>query len=79
MREGTEGKCTLDFAHVVIKNGLGAVGLGKVEAVVDLQALTHGLQGEKHCVGAETESTGRERKCVRTYINTIMVIQQFFL
>lgn len=43
MREGSEGEGTLDLTDMVVEDGLRAVGLGQVEAVVDLQALAHRL------------------------------------
>lgn len=43
LREGSESEGALDLAHVVVQDGLGAVGLRQVEAVVDLQTLAHRL------------------------------------
>lgn len=50
MREGSEGKGTLHLAHVVVEDGLRAVGLGQVEAVVDFEALADRLEGENQSV-----------------------------
>lgn len=41
--EGSEGEGTLHLTHVVVEDGLGAVGLCQVEAIVDLQTLAHRL------------------------------------
>lgn len=50
MREGSEGEGTLHLAHVVVEDGLRAVGLGQVEAVVDFEALADRLEGENQSV-----------------------------
>ena len=39
--EGSEGKGTLNFAHVVLQDRLRGEGLSEVEAVLNLQTLTH--------------------------------------
>ena len=51
--EGSEGEGALHLAHVVFEDCVGGEGLGQVEAVLDLEALTDWalLGAGAHCAG----------------------------
>ena len=57
--EGSEGKGTLDFAHVVLQNCVRAESLGEVETVFNLEALAH-----RPLLGAGAHCARRDPLCV---------------
>ena len=56
--EGSECKGTLDFAHVVLQDVLGAEGLRQVEAVLYLETLAHGALLGAGAHGARRDPLG---------------------
>ena len=64
MWERSEGEGTLHLAHVVIEDGLRAVRLGQVEAVVNLEALVDRLWGRERerleCSNTHFWGSGRQ-------------------